>query len=272
MSAAVGERTGSLVLIGGREDRRRDRVVLRGVLDISGGGRVVVVPAASAYPRSVAAVYRKAFGALGAERVDIVDVRARREAEDGLGVEQVRAADVVFFTGGDQVQLTRVLEATPLMRAVRSRLRDGATVAGTSAGAAAVGEVMVFDGDGRGLVKGSVRVSAGLGLLPGRIIVDTHFMARGRLARLAQVLCADPTLRGLGLAEDTGVVVAPDGSARVVGSGQVTVLSAAGLEASTYGEVGRGEPLTMDGLRLGFLAPGASFDLGGWRVAGHSPG
>jgi len=257
---------GRLVLIGGREDKRGNRAILRRIVEINDARCVVVIPSASAYPRPLSSTYRKAFEALGVDRVEIVDVRKRREAELGLGVEVVEEADAVFFTGGDQVKLTRALAGTPLMHAIWSRFRDGATVAGTSAGAAAAGEVMIYDGDGRGFRKGSVGMSRGLGLLSGGIVVDTHFLARGRLARLAQVLSADARLRGLGLAEDTGVVITPDRRCEVVGAGHVTVLSAGDLETSTYQDAGRGEQLTMDGFRLGFLAPGSVFDLEAWRV------
>jgi cyanophycinase len=257
--------TGHLVLIGGAEDRRGDMTVLRRIVEIDAARSVVVIPSASSYGRDLADSYERAFSDLGVETVAVADVRYRDEADRDEFVAMVRAADVVFFTGGDQVKLVEVLDGSRVLQQIWSRFWRGATVAGTSAGAAAASDHMIYDGDGSGLNKGSVRTAPGFGFLEG-ITVDTHFIARGRIHRLAQYLSRGENKRGLGLSEDTAVLVAPGGRCEVLGASPVTVLEAAERATTNYDEVVEDELLTVDGLRLGFLAPGTQFDLRSWRV------
>ncbi len=258
---------GHLVLIGGAEDKRGAMTVLRHALGLNQGRSVVVIPTASDEPRQRADEYRRAFSALGASQVAVADVRNRTEAVNARVVAMVEAADLVFFTGGDQVRLVATLAGTPLEAAVRAALDNGATVAGTSAGAAAAGEITIYHGDGAGLVKGAVHHTPGFGFLPG-LVVDTHFDMRERLPRLVQFLCSGGGLRGIGLAEDTAVSVTAEGLATVVGAAAVTVLDASDVEASNFDDLGERGILTATGLGLGFLAPGTVFDLDCWRVAG----
>lgn len=163
------------------------------------------------------------------------------------------------------MQLLDVLDGTALVGRIRRRLHDGATVAGTSAGAAAAGEVTIYSGDGEGHLKGTVGHRKAFGFVPG-VVVDTHFVERGRLARLAQYLASGGLSQGIGLAEDTAAVIYPDGRFEVVGKGVVTALSAEGLAWSGYREAGAREPITMDGLRLSYLGPGSWFDLSRWSI------
>lgn len=258
--------TGPLVLIGGAEDKRGDMTVLRRVVAEAGAGTVLVVPTASDEPRLRAEEYRRAFAALGVAEVLVAEVRTRADAQRPEVVESVERAEAVFFTGGDQVRLVQTLERTRFLNRVRAAHQRGATLAGTSAGAAAAGEVTIYHGDGAGLLKGAVRHASGFGFVQD-LVVDTHFDARGRLARLAQFLCTGGGLRGVGLDEDTALVVAADGSAEVVGAGTVTVLDASEVDFTNLDEVGEREPLTLTGLSLGLLAAGTRFDLERWRVA-----
>ena len=257
--------TGHLVLIGGAEERRGDMMVLRRIVEIDGARSVVVIPSASGYPRDLAEMYQRAFSEIGVPSIAVADVRYRDEADRDEYVAMVRTADVVFFTGGDQVKLVEVLDGSRMLQQIWSRFWRGATVAGTSAGAAAASDQMIFDGDGSGLKKGSVRTARGFGFLEG-ITVDTHFIARGRIHRLAQLLSRGENSRGLGLAEDTAVLIAPGGLCEVIGASPVTVLEAADRATTNYDEVVDDELLTVDGLRLGFLAPGTRFNLRSWRV------
>jgi cyanophycinase len=257
--------TGVLALIGGSEDRRGEMAVLRRVATPGDPPTVTVIPTASDYPRERADEYRRAFSALGVPEVLVADVRSRADAAQPEAVAKVRRAGVVFFTGGDQVRLIQTLQGTPLLAEVWASFRRGATVAGTSAGAAAAGEVTIWSGDGAGFNQGAVRHCPGFGFIGG-VTVDTHFDTRGRLARLAQYLCSGASRRGLGLAEDTAVIVHPGGLAEVVGSGMVTTLDAWNVEHSNAHTAAPGELLTITGLELGFVAPGTLFDLRLWRV------
>ncbi len=251
---------GPLFLIGGGEDRKGDRALLRWVVQAARGRSVAVITTASDYPVELGKDYDRAFRALGAADPRILDIRRREEAEGGAAVEAVEKAGAVFFTGGDQVRLVEIFQDTALLKEIRRRHREGAVVAGSSAGAAAAGAVTIFDGERSGLVKGAVSNRAALGFLPGAI-VDTHFMERGRIARLAQALGAGLGRVGLGVAEDTAVLVHPDGTLEVLGSGVVAVLRAGGDLATDYGDRPAGALVSVDGLRLSFFAPGRRFRL-----------
>ena len=260
-----GAANGTLILIGGDEDKRDARTILRRVVDECGAGEIAVITTASSIPQELGHQYRQAFGDLGARHVQVLDIRHRDEADRPEHLEVVRSSAALFFSGGDQHQLVTILEGTALIRQVRQSFAAGTVVAGTSAGAAAAGEVTIFNGDNQGLIRGAVKHSAGFGFLPG-IIVDTHFVERARIYRLAQALAAGLCPRGIGLAEDTALVVRPGGSAEVIGRGVATVLDAASLSHSDASAVPAGGMVSLEGLRLGFLGPGTRFDLEAWAV------
>lgn len=260
------QRPGALVLVGGSEDKRGEMQVLRHAVEVARATTVTVVPTASDYPWERADEYRRAFSALGVAEVLVADIRSRADAELAETAELARRPELVFFTGGDQVRLVEILAGTLFLDEVRAAFQRGTTLAGTSAGAAAAGEVTIFHGDGAGHAKGTVRHSPGFSFIDG-LVVDTHFDTRCRLARLAQFLCSGGGLRGVGLAEDTALVVRPGGLAEVVGAGVVTVVDAAEVDASNYDTATEDGLLTVTGLDLGFLAPGTIFDLTRWRVA-----
>jgi cyanophycinase len=265
LQRAVDDHRGHLALIGGDEDKRHDKLVLGHIVSLAPTARVAVIPTASTYPRERGEVYTRAFTGLGVAHVDVVDVRHREDGDRDDNVDLVRRADLIFFTGGDQVRLVSILHGTAVLEEVWRRFAGGATVAGTSAGAAAAGDPMIYDGDGRGLRKGAVRHGFGFGFLPG-VVVDTHFMARMRVLRLAQFLSTGMARRGLGLAEDTAIVIAPGGDAEIVGRRAVTTLDAGASGRNNYHEITEDDLLTVEGMRLGFLAPGTHFDLHEWCV------
>jgi cyanophycinase len=256
---------GPLVLIGGREDKKGERRLLRRTVELSGAGRVAVIPTASRIPWRLGRQYVRAFRGLGVREVAVIDVRRPRDADRPAYLEAVRGADLVFFSGGDQTRLARVLDGTALLDEIRRAFERGTTVAGTSAGASAAGDTMIFDGDGRGLRKGRVGHGSGFGLLPG-VTVDTHFVERGRYTRLAQALASGRTKRGVGLAENTALIIGPDGTAEVAGAGPVVVLAKNGATWSDYEETEPDRPVSVAGLELAFLSEGTRFDLNAWRV------
>ena len=256
---------GFLVLIGGAEDKDHDRIVLRRTVELNGARTISVIPTASQIPGKLGAHYVEAFGALGVEDVEVLDVRIRADILRGQHRERIEASDLVFFTGGDQTRLARVLRDTPLLDSIREAWGRGATIAGTSAGATAAGDPMIFDGQRKGLVKGKVHCAPGFGFLP-EVTVDTHFFERRRVARLSHFLAAGNNTRGIGLSEDTALIVGPDGIGEVAGHGPVVVLSTDSGSWSDIQAVGQGERVSMTGIRLGFLSDGSRFDLMRWSV------
>lgn len=257
-------RTGILMLIGGAERRKGRETVLRRLVRRT-VRRVIIIPTASQYPAELGAAYRRAFESLGDVRAEVLDIRHRDEADTPRFLDAVEAADVVFFTGGDQVRLVDILDGSELIRSIHRRHRSGMAIAGTSAGAAAASDPMIFDGDHRGLLKGSVGQGPGFGFLSD-VTVDTHFLQRERLTRLTQFLLRGPSSKGIGLDEDTAIIVDHRGHFEVVGRGTVTVLNARGLTYNNYQRLETAQPISVNNLRLGFLSQGMRFSLNQWRV------
>jgi cyanophycinase len=254
-------RTERLVIIGGAEDKVRERRVLREFVTLAGAdeARIVVVPVGSAHPVQVAADYDAAFRALGARDVTCCGVTRREEARDAAMLAILENATGVFFTGGDQMRIMSVLGGTPFDTAVHRRCADGAIIGGTSAGAAIMSSTMIVGGDTDAVRRGSVQTGPGMEFLRG-VIIDQHFTQRGRIGRLLAVVAQFPHELGMGIDEDTAAIV--EGHVfRVVGRGAVTVLDAGAVTFNDAEEVGLGACITLCGLTLHSLPEGRRFDL-----------
>ena len=256
-----GPPKGILVIIGGKEDREGERAILREVVARAGKGRVVVATISSGYPREQWTAYSELFKELSASDVAWLDLEERGGAFGEKAVELLSSAGCVFFTGGDQVRITSRLSGTPLEAAVRDLYQRGGVVAGTSAGATAMSEVMLIAGQDEHLskIRNSLHMAPGLGLLPG-VIVDQHFAERGRLNRLVGAVAQNPRLLGIGLDENTAIVVEGD-CFQVMGSGSVYVVDALGESYTNLHEADSDEPITIFDLKLHILSAGARFDL-----------
>lgn len=262
---------GTLIAIGGHEERTvepsdsdkvSNAILRRFVEELRGGeGPVVVVPTASEYPREAAQDYLNVFGSLGVAEVVVFDVNERPQASAPAGLALLRRARGVMFTGGDQLRLTALLGGTPWLALLKARYaHEELLVAGTSAGAACMGTPMIYQGrNNAGMRKDEIHVTTGLSLLPG-VAVDTHFVKRGRIVRMAQVIATNPGYIGLGLEEDTGVVVKQGRELEVIGSGLVTVVE--GREcASNIHQVEAGAVFSVRDLRLHLLGSGERYTL-----------
>lgn len=256
---------GYLVLIGGAEDRRDRMVILKMIMKLSRNGRVVIIPSATMYTDEAIRDYRGIFESIGARSVDGLNIRCPEDGYSDYYIDILEDSDTIFFTGGDQTRLVNSLNKTRVMDKIREKFRDGATIAGTSAGASAVSDPMIYDGDDEGFIKSAVKHTKGLGLLSG-ITVDTHFLERERIPRLSQLLSSGISSRGIGINEDTAIVISADNKFEVIGSGVVTVMNAEKMRYSSYDEVDRNEPVSVDGVEIGFLASGTVFDLVCWRI------
>src|SRR5688572_162764 len=188
---------GTLVIIGGKEDKEGEREILRDVVARMRDGSMVVATISSGYPREVWNAYSRLFRELGVGEVSWLDLEERGGAFGVKACELLSAANAVFFTGGDQVRITSRLAGTPLEHCVRELYYRGGVVAGTSAGATAMSEVMLIAGQNEHLTKirTSLHMAPGLGLLPG-VIIDQHFAERGRLNRLVGAVTQNPRLLG----------------------------------------------------------------------------
>lgn len=251
-----------LLIIGGHEDREDSMEVLRRFVELSGGAdaRLVVLTAASTVPQRMWDGYRDAFGALGVRQCRPVHTASRAEAEDAALAAAVANADGIFLSGGDQKRLLACLGGTAVERAMHTaRAQRGACVAGTSAGASAMSALMLADGRAELLPeKGAVSLGAGFGLVQ-RVVIDQHFSERHRLARLLSVVAQNPQLLGIGIDEDTALLVTPGHGVEVIGEGAVTVLDGRAM-ACNITDIKRGTP-EMLGVLLHLLPAGAQHAL-----------
>jgi cyanophycinase len=252
----------TLIAIGGKEGKSGDMAVLRRVLDEAKGSasRVHVITTATGYPEEVGETYRNAFAGLGVA-CDVTHIATRAEANDATLAQKIGEADVVFFSGGDQLKLATILNGTAVLDAIRRREGEGAVIAGTSAGAAIMSQLMICGGDPeKAMQKGEIQLSSGFGLSPDAVF-DTHFMNRGRLPRLFNVVASSPEKTGIGLDEDTGVIIRSSGEMEVIGSGAVTVVDAKNLTSSNVAAIERGEEIVADGLNVTTYVAGNTFRI-----------
>jgi cyanophycinase len=262
-----------LMAIGGNEDRRDDMAVLRRFLQHCGGpqARIVVLTAASSVPQLLWAGYERAFAALGVSRCVELGLASREDADAPAAVREILAADGIFMTGGDQRRLLSVLGGSAVAEAMRrARAQRGVCIAGTSAGAAALSRQMLAGGRAPLLPEKDVVVlDEGLDLLPGAII-DQHFSERRRLARLMSAVAQHPQLLGVGVDEDTALVV-ERGAIEVVGAGAVTLLDGRHMGSSVE-SAQPGERLTLAGLHIHVLQSGQRLALEGNAATVAAPG
>ena len=257
---------GILFLIGGAEDRKGDRVVLKHLVEQTTPENIVIIPTASSYPRDVDRCYSGTFKDLGVKTVRSLDIRFHDEADRGENLEAIEKADLIFLGGGDQAKLVETLKQTNFFGRIKSRFEsDNLHIAGTSAGASAIGNPIFYNGDRKGFIKGAIDISEGFGLIDG-VAVDTHFSARRRLARLCQCLISGKCRKGIGLDEDTGIIVYPNLHFKVVGTGMVTVVNSANASGSNYLAARNGDKLKFNNMRIGYLPPGTSFSIKKWSI------
>jgi cyanophycinase len=268
--------TGPVLLIGGAEDKRRDRVILSRFTEMAGGdeARIVVISTASTMGDRAAKAYRALFGELGAKEVDGIRPLTREAANDPKVGSKLNDASGIFITGGNQLRLVSVVAGTRLADALHRAQDRGAAIAGTSAGASAAATHMVaFGRPGATPKHRMVQISAGLGLVD-RVIVDQHFEQRGRLGRLLAAVALSPGLLGLGLDEDTAAIVWGDGTLEVVGRGAVTLVDGSEMTSDAFRTKGH-RPMMVSGAVLHSLPSGYRFDLRSKRLVSgpaESPG
>jgi cyanophycinase len=253
---------GSVIIIGGAEDKVRDRVILSRFVALAGGrdATVAVISTASSLGLEAGERYKQVLGELGVHKVRTIHAVTRAQANDETVSLALRDATGVFMTGGNQLRLSSTIGGTRLADAVLELFRQGAVIAGTSAGASAMSSHMIaFGASGATPKHRMAQIAAGLGVLPG-VIVDQHFQQRNRLGRLLSLIAQNPSLLGLGVDEDTAGVVGPDHVMEVIGRGSITVVDGSKSETDAW-EVHGHRPLMISGVVLHSLPAGYRFDL-----------
>ncbi|RYD82995.1 MAG: cyanophycinase, partial [Sphingobacteriales bacterium] len=227
-----------------------------------GDGIIEVIPTASKIPDEVGDDYMAAFKNLDCDNGDVLDIRTRDDAYRESFVERIKKADAVMFSGGDQMRLSTILGGTPVLEAIIDKYwNEDFLVAGTSAGAMVMSNSMIFSGSSEeAFFKGELKITSGFGLIPG-VIIDTHFIKRGRFGRLAQAVAINPSYVGLGLEEDTAVYVSRGSEMEAIGSGNVLIIDGHDIRQSNITEVDEGSPISIEGLIVHVLARGDLFSL-----------
>ena len=254
----------AVMVIGGGEDKVQDRKILKAFVESSGGSqsRIAIIPCASREPDIIGRIYHDIFTELGASMVEVLDIRERPNYDYPAAEALVDRFTGIFMTGGDQLRLCGLIADTPFAITIAKRITEQRLVlAGTSAGAAAMGYNMISGGSsGESPHKELVNMGTGLSILP-EIIVDQHFHNRNRMARLMTAIAAHPEKLGIGIDEDTVAIFEPNHIMRVMGRGTVTVVDPGEVSYSNQLWVSGSAPLTIHNLRVHILAAGCKYHL-----------
>ncbi|MFT6851175.1 MAG: cyanophycinase [Sphingobacteriales bacterium] len=264
--------TGKLVVIGGAMDKgdregtndARDRNlnyyqlgIVRRILNESKGpeSRVEIVPTASQIPAEIGEDFIKAFSLAGCDNTGVLNITKREEANDPEVIKRLNAADIVIFSGGDQLRLTSIYGGTQFLKTLSTRYQEeGLLIAGTSAGAAAASNSMIYQGSSsEALLKGEVKITQGLGFIDG-VIIDTHFVKRGRIGRLFQAVASNPAMLGIGLGEDTGLIITDGNKMEAIGSGLVVLVDGENIRDTNLTDIPVGSPISIENLGVHVLS------------------
>ncbi|EPJ43473.1 MAG: cyanophycinase [Osedax symbiont Rs1] len=258
----TGEQRGFVIPIGGAEERVENPIILQKFIDLCGAdkARIVIIPTASQLD-ATGPNYIEVFQSLGAFEVVSLNIKSRAEANLTANIIALQQATGIFMTGGNQLRLSTILGGTAFAQTMRRCNAAGVHIAGTSAGAAIMPEHMIAGGPTGSLPNESgVTFAPGMGLI-NKIILDQHFSQRNRLGRLLSAVSYNPFSSGVGIDEDTAVFIGPDNQLEVVGSGSVTIIDPSDLSHSSMANAGKGQAVTLIGMKLHMLSSGDRYHL-----------
>lgn len=268
---------GKLIAIGGAEDKGTDLEkgevyrnnlnffelgILKRIVEEAGGphAAIEVITTASTIPYEVGENYLDAFGKIGCTNVNVMHIRNREDAQQLEYLERIAACDGVMFSGGNQLRLTTIFGGTKFLKIIIDRYeQENFVIAGTSAGAMAMSNTMIYEGNAtRAHLKGEVKITTGLAFMD-NVIFDSHFEKRGRFARLAQAVSANPSCIGIGLGEDTGMLITEGNKMEAIGSGLVIIVDGHDIRYSNMADIPEGNPLSIENLKVHFCAKGNGY-------------
>lgn len=269
---------GKLIAIGGAEDKGTDLEkgeiqrsnlnffelgILKRVVTEAGGpaSRIEVITTASTIPYEVGENYLDAFGKIGCTNVGVMHIRNRADTANPDFLERIKVCDAVMFSGGNQLRLSATDGGTEFLRIMKDRYQndDHFIIAGTSAGAMAMSNTMIYEGNAaRAHLKGEVKITTGLGFIHS-LIIDSHFEKRGRFGRLAQAVAANPGCIGVGLSEDTGMIITEGNKMQAIGSGLVVVIDGHDILHSNIADIPDGNPISIENLKVHFCESGNGY-------------
>ena len=278
---------GKLISIGGAEDKGSEAEpdyihknnlnffelgILRRIVEEIGGNEshIEVITTASSIPEEVGENYRRAFMKIGCSNIGIMHIKNREEADEAEFAERIKNCNGVMFSGGNQLRLTSILGGTRLMNMILNRyLNEEFTVAGTSAGAMAMSNTMIYQGNSTTAhLKGEVKITTGLAFIQ-HVIIDSHFEKRGRFGRLAQAVGCNPMCVGLGLGEDTGLIIREGKYFEAIGSGCVIIVDGHKIRHSNIADIPEGSPISIENLIVHVMVDGDRYDLAERKFHGN---
>ena len=273
---------GTLIPIGGNEDKGVEdnelynlefieEGILYHVVEEAGGidANIVVIPTASSIPVEVGENYVNAFTKLGCKNIKVLDIRSKKDAEKQASIDMIKAANCIMFSGGNQSKITNKLGGSEIAKILTDRYQneEGFVIAGTSAGAMVMANEMIAGGSAiEAFVKGAVKMYKGLGLIP-ELIIDTHFIRRGRFGRQSEAIAKFPNLIGIGLAEDTGMIIKNGNDCTVIGSGMAIIFDGSKLTHNNEKILEEGTPMTMVNLTVHVLSNSDQYDIKNRKVS-----
>jgi cyanophycinase len=268
---------GKLIAIGGAEDKGTDLEtgeihrnnlnffelgILRRVVEEAGGSgsHIEVITTASTIPYEVGENYLNAFGKIGCTNVGLMHIRNRQDTMEEDYLNRIRACDAVMFSGGNQLRLSVTDGGTEFLAILKKRYKeDNFLIAGTSAGAMAMGSTMIYEGNAaKAHLKGEVKMTTGLGFI-NSVIIDSHFEKRGRFGRLVQAVATNPSAIGIGLGEDTGMLITGGNKMEAIGSGLVVIIDGHDILHSNIADIPDGNPVSLENLKVHFCEKGNGY-------------
>ncbi|MEO7962079.1 MAG: cyanophycinase [Ginsengibacter sp.] len=271
---------GKLFAIGGAEDKGVDLEkgemvrnnlnffelgILRRIVEEAGGPdvRIEVITTASTIPNEVGENYLNAFGKIGCTDIGLVPIRNRADAMDNEYLDRIKHCDVVMFSGGNQLRLSSTFGGTDILNLILARYQgeESFIIAGTSAGAMAMSNTMIYEGNATTAhLKGEVKITTGLGFMHD-VVFDSHFEKRGRFGRLAQAIASNPAAIGIGLGEDTGMLITDGNKMEAIGSGLVMIIDGHDIVHSNIADIPDGNPISIENIKVHFCEKGNGFLL-----------
>jgi cyanophycinase len=270
---------GKLIAVGGAEDKGTDLErgfiqrnnlkffelgILKAIVNTIGSkdARIEVVTTASSIPDEVGQNYLDAFAKIGCTNVGHINIRNRDDAHSEDYMQRLKVCDALMFSGGNQMRLTSIFGGTDFLDVLRERYeQEDFVIAGTSAGAMAMSRTMIYEGNAsQAHLKGEVKLTSGLGFVED-LIIDSHFDKRGRFPRLAQAVIANPSAVGIGLCEDTGVIITNGFELEATGSGAVFILDGRNIRRSNIADIDEGSPISAEGLIVHIMEMGDRYNF-----------
>ena len=268
---------GILIPVGGAEDKgtdlekgviERNRMnffelgILKQIIDkIGGAKRIEVITTASSIADEVIDNYVSAFEKLGDSNVGHMRIRERKDVDTPEMLERLKNADCVMFSGGNQLRLSSIFGGTKFLEIIKYRYyNEKFVIAGTSAGAMAMSHTMIYEGNATSAhLKGELKITTGLGFMD-NVIIDSHFEKRGRFPRLAQAVAANPGAIGIGLSEDTGVIVENGNQITAIGSGAVYIFDGKNIDHNNIGDTETGKPIAVSNMIVHIMCSGNRYN------------